>query len=263
MVVDSTSKEDVAALMNGEKADLLLTDPPYNVNYEGATSEKLKIQNDNMAAAEFYQFLHKAFTAAQESLKVGGAFYVWYASREHINFESSIRDANLSVRQVLIWVKTQLVMGRQDYHWKHEPCLYGWKEGAAHFFIDDRTQDTIFEDNPNINRMNKEELKAYIKELINREPASTIIREDKPLRNDIHPTMKPVKLFARLIANSSRREEIVLDLFGGSGTTLIACEQLGRKAYLMEYDPRYADAIIHRWEELTGQKAKLLTEAIQ
>ena len=133
------------------------------------------------------------------------------------------------MHEQIIWAKNIFVMGRQDYQWKHEPCWYGWKEGAAHYFVDDRTQ-------------------------------STVINEDKPRRADIHPTMKPINLFATLIKNSSKKGEIVLDLFGGSGTTMMACEQLGRVAYLMEFDPKYADAIIARYEEFTGNKAELVEE---
>lgn len=149
-----------------------------------------------------------------------------------------------------------MTLGRQDYQWKHEPCLYGWKDGAAHYFTDSRSETTVFEDVPNINRMSKDELKALVKELLNREPASTVINEDKPSRSKDHPTMKPVKLIAYQIRNSTRQGELVLDTFGGSGTTLVACEQTNRTCCMMEYDPRYADVIIRRWEQLTGQKAE-------
>lgn len=155
----------------------------------------------------------------------------------------------------MVWVKNTLVLGRQDYQWKHEPCLYGWKDGAAHYFTDSRLETTVIEDTPNINKMSKDELKSYVKELLKKEPSSTVIREDKPSRNEDHPTIKPVKLIGYQIKNSSRRGDIVLDLFGGSGTTLIASEQLGRRCYMMELDPKYCDVIIKRWEALTGQKA--------
>lgn len=255
MVGDSTSKEEVSKLMNGEKADCVITDPPYNVAVKN--SQGMTIQNDNMSTEAFGNFLTKAFACLNESLKEGGAFYVWYAGKEHINFEQSLNRTGLQVREQLIWVKSQFILGRQDYHWRHEPCLYGWKDGAAHYFVDDRTQDTVIEDMPNINKMSKEELKQYIKELREHfdNVPTTIIREDKPSHNSDHPTMKPIKLIAKLMKNSSKAGEKVLDLFGGSGTTLVTAEQLGRKCYMMEYDPIYADVIIKRWETLTGKKA--------
>lgn len=153
MVGDSTSKEDVSKLMNGEKADCVITDPPYNVAVKN--SQGMTIQNDNMSNEDFGNFLTKAFACLNESLKEGGAFYVWYAGKEHINFEQSLNRTGLQVREQLIWVKSQFILGRQDYHWRHEPCLYGWKDGAAHYFVDDRTQDTVIEDMPNINKMSK------------------------------------------------------------------------------------------------------------
>lgn len=255
MVGDSTSKEEVSKLMNGEKADCVITDPPYNVAV--SNSQGMTIQNDNMSNEDFGNFLTKAFARLNESLKEGGAFYVWYAGKEHINFESSLNRTGLQVREQLIWVKSQFILGRQDYHWRHEPCLYGWKDGAAHYFVDDRTQDTVIEDMPNLNKMSKDELKQYVKELREHfdNVPTTIIREDKPSHNSDHPTMKPIKLIAKLMKNSSKAGEKVLDLFGGSGTTLVTAEQLGRKCYMMEYDPIYADVIIKRWETLTGKKA--------
>lgn len=227
MCGDSTNAEDVAKLMNGQEADLLVTDPPYNVNYEGGTDEKLKIENDNMDAESFQAFLFAAFENAKDSLKPGGAFYVWYASREVVNFSIALERAGLEVRQELIWNKNSLVLGRQDYQWKHEPCLYGWKDGAAHYFIEDRTLTTVMDFN-------------------------------RPTVNKEHPTMKPIDLIGYQIKNSSKKKELVLDLFGGSGSTLIACEQLGRKCCTMEYDPQYVDVIIKRWEDYTGKKAVLL-----
>lgn len=210
------------------------------------------MSNDNFAT-----FLTKAFSCMSAALRPGGAFYVFYASCEHINFELALNKSGLTVREQLIWVKNTFTLGRQDYQWRHEPCLYGWKDGAAHYFVDDRTQDTVIDDMPNINKMSKEQLKAYVKEL--REHfdniPTTIISEDKPTYNSDHPTMKPVKLIEKLMKNSTKTGDIVLDLFGGSGTTLIVAEQLGRKCFMMEYDPMYADVIIKRWENLTGQKA--------
>lgn len=254
---DSTSIEDVATLTAGAKIDLLLTDPPYNVAYEGQNG--MTIENDSMDSDKFLEFLTDVNKAADSVLKEGGAFYIWHSDSEGINFRKSILNVGWMQKQLLIWVKDHFVLGRQDYQNQHEPCLYGWKPGAGHYFSDKRTESTVIEDRPNLEKMDKAELKELCKELLGRQPVeTTILREDKPLSNDIHPTMKPVKLFARLILNSTRKGEKVLDLFGGSGTTLVACEQLGRQAYLMELDPRYCDAIVKRFEELTGQKAQLI-----
>ena len=162
------------------------------------------------------------------------------------------------VKQCLIWVKNGINLGRQDYKWQHEPCLYGWKEGASHYFVDEFNHSTVIEDKPNISKMTKEELKELVKELMEDNCSTTILREDKPVKNDLHPTMKPIKLLARQIKNSSKKGELVVDLFGGSGSTLITCEQLDRVCYMIEYDPKYADVIIQRYEELTGDKAVLL-----
>lgn len=257
MCGDSTSSKDVEKLMGGEKADLIVTDPPYNVAIKN--SKGMTIENDDMESTQFLEFLTSCFENAEQSLKPGGAFYIWYASREHINFERALNNAGLQVRQQLIWNKNSFILGRQDYHWKHEPCLYGWKDGEAHYFIDDRTQSTVIEDKGiDIKKLKKEEMVQLLEEFLSDKRSTTIINEEKPSANDLHPTMKPVKLIARLIKNSSRQNETVLDLFGGSGTTLITCEQLNRKCRMMEFDPRYADVIIDRWEQFTGEKAVLL-----
>lgn len=224
MCGDSCNIEAVEALTEG-LVDILVTDPPYNVAYEG--SNGLKIQNDDMSDDKFRQFLADAFIAASTVMKPGAVFYIWHADIEGYNFRGACRDAGFQVRQCLIWNKDSLVMGRQDYHWKHEPCLYGWKDGAAHLWAADRKQ-------------------------------TTIIECKKPKRNDIHPTMKPVELMEYQILNNTKGMDVVLDLFGGSGSTMIACEKLGRKARLMELDPKYCDVIVKRWEEFTGGKAKLL-----
>lgn len=223
MCGDSTDAENISALMQGEKADLWLTDPPYNVDYQGRTKDRLKIKNDKQDENKFFEFLKSAFGAAKGFLKDGAAFYIWYASVEHINFESALNAVGIKVREQLIWCKNSLSLGRQDYHWRHEPCLYGWKEGT-HNWYGDRKQTTVLE-------------------------------FDRPQKNTEHPTMKPVPLIAYQIQNSSKRNDIVLDTFGGSGTTLISCEQLDREARLMELDPHYCDVIIARWEKFTGQKA--------
>lgn len=259
MCGDSTKKEDVKRLMGGCRADMLLTDPPYNVNYEGSTG--MKIKNDNMADADFQRFLEEAFDAANENMREGAAFYIWHADSEGYNFREACCTAGWTIRQCLIWNKNALVMGRQDYQWKHEPCLYGWKDGAGHYFIDSRKETTVIEDQkPNIKKMKKEEMAKLLEEIFSDKVSTTIINEDKPLVNDMHPTMKPIKLMARLIKNSSQKEETVLDIFGGSGSTLIACEQLDRTCCMMEYDPKYVDVIIDRWEQFTGEKAVLIDE---
>ena len=229
MCGDSTDVTTVEKLMDGAKADLLVTDPPYNVDYEGATSDKLKIQNDKQEDAAFLDFLAEAFYSADAVMKPGAAFYIWHADSEGYNFRAACKHIGWTVRQCLIWNKNSLVMGRQDYQWKHEPCLYGWKDGAPHTWNSDRKQ-------------------------------TTVIDFDRPNRNDIHPTMKPIGLFDYLIQNSSRSGDLVLDTFGGSGTAIMACEQDNRTCYTMELDPRYVDATIERWETFTGEKAVLISE---
>lgn len=260
MCGDSTKESDVLALMNGNLADLVVTDPPYNVNV--SNSKGLKIENDNLEEGKFRDFLEKAFDNMCKNMRKGGCFYVWLASKEWIAFEEALNKSGLYVRQELIWNKNTFTLGRQDYQWKHEPCMYGWKDGAAHFFIDDRTQASVFEDEQsiNFNTMKKHELVELLEKVYSDKISTTIINENKPAINDLHPTMKPLKLIERLIKNSSRSGEIVLDLFGGSGSTLMTCEQLNRKCYTVEYDPRYVDAIINRWEQFTGKKAKLINK---
>lgn len=227
MCGDSTNPEMVKKLVGGVQCDLLLTDPPYNVGYEGKQSSKMTIKNDRQEDDKFYKFLFDAFSVAKDNLKQGASFYIWYASSEAANFNNAANNAGLSVREELIWEKNNLVMGRQDYQWKHEPCLYGWVEGGSHSWYSDRKQ-------------------------------TTVMHFDKPQRADLHPTMKPVALFDYQIKNSTKSGDVVLDLFGGSGTTIMACEQDGRNAYVMEYDPKYVDVIIKRWEDFTGKKAELV-----
>ena len=252
MCGDSTSIADVEKLMGDQKADLLLTDPPYNVDYEGGTDKKLKIKNDNMEDQAFRQFLIDVYKAADHVMKPGAPFYIWHADTEGANFRGAAKDMGWQIRECLIWVKNSLVLGRQDYNWRHEPCLYGWKAGAAHYFTDSRSETTVIEDQVNVDKLSKDELKTLCKRLLEPSCETTVIHEKKPGINDIHPTMKPVKLFGRLIKNSSKRNDIVLDLFGGSGTTIVACEQLNRRAYLMELDPAYIDATIDRYQKLTN-----------
>jgi site-specific DNA-methyltransferase (adenine-specific) len=225
----------------GARIDLLLTDPPYNVNYEGTAG---KIKNDNMEDGAFRRFLTDAFTNATAVMKPGAPFYIWHADSEGYNFRGACRDSALQVRQCLIWVKNSIVLGRQDFQWKHEPCLYGekeieedetepclygWKAGAKHYFFKNRRQ-------------------------------STVLEFPKPRKSKEHPTMKPIRLFDYQMQCSTKPGDRVMDLFAGSGTTIMACEQNGRKAYCMEFDPKFADVIIARWEEFTGKKAVLLDD---
>ena len=268
MCGDSTKSEDVARLMNGNTADLVVTDPPYNVDY-GSKAESINkygyefsdrhIANDHMSEHQFTDFLESAFKNMADNLKSGGAFYIWHASTTLYEFETALRLNNLKTRQQLIWNKNSFVLGRQDYQWKHEPCLYGWKDGEAHYFIDDRKQTTVIEDKKiDFNKLKKEELVGMLEDIYSDKISTTVINENKPSRSEEHPTMKPLGLLSRLIKNSSKQGEIVLDLFGGSGSTLMSCEQLNRTCYMMELDPKYCDVIIDRWEQFTGQKAVLL-----
>lgn len=226
MCGDSTQKEQVMRLMDKQDADMLLTDPPYNVDYEGKTVDALKIENDNMTSTEFYNFLLDSFRNMFEVTKCGSSVYVFHADTEGLNFRNAFNAVGFKLAQCLVWVKNTFVMGRQDYQWRHEPILYGWKEGAGHYFINDRKQ-------------------------------STVLEFDKPTRNAEHPTMKPIDLLVYLIKNSSKENDLILDLFGGSGSTLIAAEQIKRRCYTMELDPKYCDVIVKRWELLTGEKAVL------
>jgi DNA modification methylase len=223
---DSTKADDVARLMDGALADLYLTDPPYNVAYVGKTKDALKIQNDSMDDDSFRCFLRDVFCNAFDVMNPGAGYYIWHADSEGYNFRGAVRDNKQIVRQCLIWSKSSMVMGRQDYHWKHEPCLYGWKEGAAHNWFTDRKQTTVLE-------------------------------FDRPNRSEEHPTMKPVELFEYQINNSCPPNGLVLDTFLGSGTSIIASEKLGMKCYGLELDPHYCDVVIQRWENATGQKAVL------
>ena len=223
MCGDSTSIDAVEKLMDGAKADQWVTDPPYNVDYEGSDGQK--IQNDSMSDGTFRQFLVDAFTASFAVMKEGASFYIWHADLEGYNFRGAVLDSGQQIRSCLIWNKPSIVMGRSDYHWKHEPCLYGWKAGAGHLWAADRKQSTVID---------------FIA---------------KPKKNDLHPTMKPVELIEYLVLNNTKGQDVVLDTFGGSGSTLIACEKTSRDCRMMELDPKYCDVIINRWQEFTGEKA--------
>lgn len=238
MCGDSTDQEQVKTLMGGQKADLLLTDPPYNVDYSSKnygrnkaskTRKNNQIANDKMTPQDFKKFLGLVFSNARENMKSGASFYIWFSDLATVEFNQAANESGLIIKETLIWVKNHFVLGKQDYQHKHEPCLYGWVAGGSHSWYSDRKQ-------------------------------TTILNFDKPLRSDLHPTMKPVALFDYQIKNNTKTEDVVLDLFGGSGTTIMACEQNGRNAFAMEYDPKYVDVIIKRWEDFTGEKAKLLNE---
>jgi DNA modification methylase len=216
---DSTQTDTYEKLMDGELADLVVTDPPYNVSYEGKTKEALKIQNDSMGNDDFYSFLYDFYSALTTSVKKGSAIYVWHASSEIINFAKAMVDAGWLLKQQLIWIKNSMVMGRQDYQWKHEPCLYGWLAGDSHKWYSDRKQ-------------------------------TTVIEYDRPNRNAEHPTMKPVGLFGYQIQNSSKVGDVVIDPFAGSGTAMVSCQELKRKARLIEFDPKYCQVIIDRMRKL-------------
>jgi len=213
---DSAQTDTFEKLFNGQLADLVITDPPYNVAYEGGTKDKLKIANDSMSDGDFYQFLYDFYTALGAYTKAGGAWYVWQSDKQIHRFVQSFEDSGFKYSGLNVWVKNTLVMGRGDYHSKHETCIYGWKEGAAHVWYSDRKQ-------------------------------TTVLNFDRPQRNAKHPTMKPVALFAYQIGNSSKQGDIVADGFGGSGTTIIACDQMQRKGYLVELDPKYCDVIVARY----------------
>jgi DNA modification methylase len=221
---DATVEADLQRVLAGARADLVIIDPPYNVNYEGKTKEALRIQNDQMAGAMFYNFLRQAHQNLASVTKEGAGIYVFHADTEGMNFRRALVDAGWKLAQCCVWVKQTLVMGRQDYHWQHEPILYGWKPGASHRWFTDRKQTTVW-------------------------------NFDRPARSTDHPTMKPVDLISYPILNSSRNGDVVLDTFGGSGSTLIACAKQGREARLLEIDPKYCDVIIRRWQEWSGAKA--------
>lgn len=240
MCGDSTKEEDVNKLVGEQKIDLLITDPPYNVSLGQEKGHKIRpseakqlhrrtdglvIENDCWEnEEEFIEFLTNVFKNALNVMKCGAVFYIWYADTQALNFRLAAKQSGMTIRQNLIWNKSVFAFGRQDYQWKHEPCLYGWKDGASHNWYNNRSQTTVLD-------------------------------FKKPSKSELHPTMKPIELFDYQIKNSSKKGDTVLDLFGGSGTTIMACEQNGRIGYMMEYDPHYVDVIIERWENFTGKKA--------
>src|SRR5699024_6320771 len=254
MCGDSTSVDDVVQLMGGIQADMVWTDPPYNVSYEG--QDGMTIENDDMNDADFATFLREVFSSAFVVTKEGGPIYIAHADSEGRNFRSAMTEAGWLFNQCLIWVKNQFVMSRQDYHWQHEPILYGWKPGNAHCWYGDRNKSTVIDDDVDLHDLGREELVRLVDDLRNA-LNTTVYREAKPTSSELHPTMKPIALVQHHIQNSSERGDVVLDLFGGSGTTLIACERSGRINRSMELDPRYCDDIVQRWQANTGKIAVL------
>lgn len=246
----STETDSWKKIMGKELIDMVMTDPPYNVAYVGKTKEALTIMNDKMSTDNFYQFLYDFYTATNSYVREGRGWYVWYSDFEGMNFRRAFIDAGILLKQTLIWVKNNFVMGRQDYQNKHESCLYGWKPGAAHYFIDDRTKTTVIEDKVDYKKLNKKQLIDMFVDMTSDKTPSTILRADKPVRNDIHPTMKPIKLIAPLINNSSIEGEIVADAFLGSGSTMVASHQLKRRCYGIELDPKYCQVILERMIKL-------------
>ena len=246
---DSTKLDYYKLALDNKEADICVTDPPYNIDYGSTISgEGRDIANDNLSDVEFYHFLLEFYKATEANLKKGGPIYVFHSTKETVNFIRAMVDANLKYAQTLVWYKNHFTLGRQDYQWIHEPILYGWKEGASHYFINDRTLPTVFEDNrENYKHMSKQELLDVINKLTD-VPVSVIL-DNKPLRSPEHPTMKPITLCAKLIYNSSHEGDIVLDPFGGSGSTLIAADQLNRKACLIELEPKYCDVIVKRFKD--------------
>ena len=254
---DSTNRETVAKAMNASVADLVFTDPPYGVAYVGKTKNALTIENDNLGQDGTMDLVTDA--ARAWPLKPGGAFYVCGpAGDTETVFRLALRAAGMTLRQCLVWVKHHFVMGRQDYHWRHETILYGWADGAAHYFTDDRTQDTVMDEEKKLKGLDKPELIEIIKEY-RRQEQTTAWREDRPTASLLHPTIKPIALVAKAVRNSSRSGEIVFDGFGGSGSTMIAAQHAGRRAVLIEMDPKYCDVIVERWEGVSGGKAKRVT----
>lgn len=251
IVGDSTDPLVIAAALDGATADLLLTDPPYNVAYTGGTASKLTIANDDMDATSFQGFLTAAFAPAIESLRAGGGIYIFYSTMSAPQFRAALAAGGGRYAQDLVWVKSSPTFGRADYRWQFEPILYGWRPGAAHRWFGGRRQSGVIDDNPaDIATLSRERLEELLAQAYD---GSDVLRFPKPVRNSDHPTAKPVDLIARLIDNSTAPGNIVLDTFAGSGSTLIAAHQTRRRAALVELDERYADVILRRWQMHTGE----------
>lgn len=258
MCGDSTNADDVDKLMDGTLADLVFTDPPYGVSYKGTNNPNGRewqiIKNDKLRNDELFLFLLESFKNIKRYLRRNRAFYIWYANVNHVNFEMAIKGAELKPKQVIIWDKG-MVLGHSDYHWAYEPCFYGCHEGENCKWYGDRTQKTFWKTNDfDFEHWSQEQLVEVLKSLKSGREVWAIKRDSSV--EYLHPTQKPVELAQRAIANSSLRGEVVLDLFGGSGSTLIAAENMGRKARLMELDPRYVDVEVQRWQDLFGGRAR-------
>ena len=252
---DSTKPETFNKLLDGEPVDLVVTDPPYGVDYSGAAKQdREKIKNDNLDDDKLYAFLIKAFKNVEDVLIPGGAIYVWHPILRRIVFESAFKDAGFYLSQILVWVKHHIVLNWNDYKNQYEVCLYGWKAGATHYFVEKFDQSTVINDVEKIDSMTKDELIKCLKGVLDNSQNDCIF-ENAPEKSKLHPTMKPVEIFARHILNSSKPGDVVLDPFAGSGTTIMACEQCNRQARVIELDPHYCDVIISRWEDFTGEKA--------
>lgn len=263
MCGDSTDVEQVRRLTGGETMQLLVTDPPYNINYSGRKHAVRKhIANDSMDADDFVSFLTNAFMAADEVMAEGGAYYIWHAYGNVDKFLAALRNVGWEEKQNLVWYKNHFTLSFADYQWIHEPCIYGWKEGK-HYFCKDRNLATVWQDEKpeDYTKLKKSELIELVRKLTSPATPITVLEEAKPGKSDLHPTMKPVRLFASHMQNSSKQGWNVLDLFGGSGTTIIAAEQMERKAYVMEYEEAFCDTIVDRWEQFTGKQAFKVEDA--
>lgn len=263
MCGDARSLEDCRRLLDGKELDLIWTDPPYNVDYRGKAG---KIKNDKMSGAEFEAFLLGSFTTMHDALRPGGAIYVAHSEAgDGMVFRRTFINAGFKLAACLIWRKQSAVLGRGDYHFQHEPILYGWRRGAAHRWYGNRKQRTLLElEEPGLREMEDGSWQFCLGDRLYRlqgealcveELPTSVLDAPKPAKSDLHPTMKPVALIERMVANSSPRGGLVGDFFGGSGSTLMACERLNRAARIMELDPRFADVIIRRWQEYTGNSA--------
>ncbi len=268
---DCTQNEDVSKVLDEKTADIMVTDPPYNVDYGSAVKGKHESQsrqgsliaNDNLSDDEFYQFLLAFYKAAEKGLKKGAPIYVFHSTKETVNFTRAMENAGLKCAQTLVWYKNHFTLGRQDYQWIHEPILYGWKEGAGHYFIDDRSLPTVNEElRLNLRKMSKVELVELVEKIL--DLPSTVIKDNKPSKSPDHPTMKPITLCAKLIYNSSHEGDTVYEPFGGSGSTLIASEQLNRKCCAIELEPKYCDVIVRRYKELCPEaEIKHIREGVE
>lgn len=270
MCGDSTKRKDVERLMNGKLADLWLTDPPYNVGY-GVSENKLRsqqdlhapIDNDLMGRDNYYNFIFNSCLQAANALKEGGAYYFWLVDKQQFNVQKALEQVGMPYKCELIWNKNHFVLSFNDYKQKHENCVYGWKPGKKHYFIDIKNKSSVIEDAAeiDIDKMSKQEMRDLLHQIYDNPVPTTVIECAKPVKSELHPTMKPIRLFAQLIVNSSLPGQIVLDTFGGSGTTIIACEQLQRQCRMMELDPHYCDVIIQRWEKFTEKKAVKISDS--